>query len=221
MFQRQAYGVYVSSLLQTVPWLEHGFASRHAAAWPGEYSRVKQVHSAIVHVSDAPASPPDDSAAEGDALVTRIPARWIGIRTADCVPVLLADTRNRAVAAVHAGWRGTIADITSATLRKMSEVYRTDPGNIVAALGPCIGECCYEVGPEVARQFHADHESETLPSHVDLVEANLRQLLAAGVAPERIDVAGLCTMCEEEEFHSYRRDREASGRMVSAIRVLE
>lgn len=197
-------------------WLEHGFASRHADGWPGEYGKVNQIHSAIVHVSNDAGS-----AGQGDAVVTDKPGHWIGIRTADCVPILLADTRTHAVAAVHAGWKGTVANVVGSALRKLSETYGTTPQDVAAAIGPCISECCFEVGPEVAQQFEDLFRFETLPSHIDLVEAALRQLVGAGVLPERIDVSELCTMCEEDEFHSYRRDREESGRMVSAIRVIE
>lgn len=158
---------------------------------------------------------------QGDAVATRIPGRWVGIRTADCVPLLLADTAHRAVAAVHAGWRGTLANIAGTAIDQMREVYGTQSEDLLVAIGPCIAECCFEVGPEVAEQFEPLLKFETLPSHVDLVEANLRQLLAAGVPAEHVDVADLCTMCEADQFHSWRRDREASGRMVSAIRISE
>lgn len=200
-------------MLSGLTWLEHGFASRHAEGWPGEYGRVSQIHSTDVLVSSGP-----DASRKGDALVTDSPGHWIGVRTADCVPILLADTRTHAVAAVHAGWRGTVGNIAGATLQKLAETYGTKPAEVTAAIGPCIAECCFEVGPEVAEQFATLLKFETLPSHLDLVEANLRQLVSAGVLPEHIDVAELCTMCDAEEFHSYRRDKEESGRMVSAIR---
>ena len=216
MFHRKSPGIWISPLLGSIPWLEHGFGSRHADGWPGEYEGVRQIHSATVHV---PSGTSGGHWPEGDALTTREPGQWIGVRTADCVPLLFADTENRAVAAVHAGWRGTLADIARATLRTMQETWGTKPEHVVAAIGPCIGECCFEVGPEVAEQFSQQFGHETLPSYIDLVEANLKQLLAAGLSPERLDAADLCTMCEEEDFHSWRRDREASGRMVSAIRV--
>ena len=216
MFHRKRSGIYVSSLLSDLTWLEHGFASRHAEGWPGEYGRVSQIHSALVHISNDLSSSP-----QADALVTNNPGHWIGVRTADCVPILLADTRTHAVAAVHAGWRGTVANIVGAALEKMRETYGTEPGAVVAAIGPCIAECCFEVGPEVAEQFEPLLKFDEVPSHIDLVEANLRQLVSAGVQPEHIDVAELCTMCEEDEFHSYRRDRDESGRMVSAIRASE
>jgi polyphenol oxidase len=214
MFHRKRSGIYVSSLFSDESWLEHGFASRTADGWPGPYGRVAQIHSATVHLSNDL-----DGAPAGDAVVTDRPGHWIGVRTADCVPLLLADTRHRAVAAVHAGWRGTLANIVGATLEKLRETYGTDPSDVIAAVGPCIGECCFEVGPEVAEQFQPLLRFESLPSHIDLVEANLRHLVAGGVPPERIDVSELCTMCDEAEFHSYRRDRDASGRMVSAIQV--
>jgi YfiH family protein len=221
MFHRKRSGIYISSRLQSIPWLEHGFASRHADGWPSNYGKVRQIHSNIVQVQDGRAPDAVGEPLPGDAVVTRTPGNWIGVRTADCVPMLLADTGKRAVAAVHAGWRGAVAGVVGAAVTKMGEVYGTDPDDLVAAVGPCIAECCFEVGPEVAQQFKPLLHFETVPSHIDLVEAVLRQLVASGVAPERIDVADLCTMCDEVEFHSFRRDAETSGRMVSAIRVAQ
>ena len=185
-----------------MPWLEHGFATRHRPDWPGDYARVRQVHSALVHVAanDAP---------QGDGLMTDECGRWIGIRTADCVPVLLADVRNRAVAAVHAGWRGTAEKIVRVAIDKMTDRYGTTPEDVRAAIGPCIARCCFEVGPEVGAEFPNEFQAD--PPSVDLVRANQRQLLEWGVNPESVEIAGLCTMCDSADFESYRRDREQSG----------
>jgi polyphenol oxidase len=204
--------VYRSSAL-ALPWLDHGFAGRENLDWPGEYVRVKQIHSNIVAVATGPGV----SLGEGDALVTAEAGVFVGIRTADCVPLLLADRKQRAVAAVHAGWRGTAANIAVESLRKLHSEFGTQPQDVIAAIGPCIAACCFEVGPEVLAQFHAYLPGAT--NRVDLAEVNRRQLVNAGVDAASIDVSGLCTLCSPAGFHSWRRDREASGRMVSAIAV--
>jgi polyphenol oxidase len=136
----------------------------------------------------------------------------VSVRTADCYPILLADERNHAVAAVHAGWRGTAARIVIRTLDEMHRLYGTEAADIYAAIGPGIGECCYEVGAEVARQFGLEQAGS-----IDLAAINRRQLSDAGVAEHRIDVLGGCTKCDAHLFHSYRRDQQGAGRMVSYI----
>ena len=121
-----------------------------------------------------------------------------------------SDPIRSAVAAVHAGWRGTVAKIVPKAIAAMGDRFGTMPADLHAAIGPGIGKCCYEVGPEVAEQFGL-----TGRGHIDLPEANRRQLVEAGVAPERIYVAGLCTKCHGEDFHSFRRDKDVAGRMYS------
>ena len=112
---------------------------------------LRQIHSDVIHVVAAPAA----DAPQADALATRTPGLLLGVQTADCVPILLADTRQRAVAAIHAGWRGTLARIVVKALGRMRMEFGTRPRDVVAALGPAIGRCCYEVGPEVAQAFAA------------------------------------------------------------------
>src|ERR1700674_645211 len=112
---------------------------------------LRQIHSDVIHVAAAPAA----EAPKADALVTRTPGLLLGAQTADCVPILLADTRQRVVAAIHAGWRGTLARIAVKTLGHMRMEFGTRPRDVVAAIGPAIGRCCYEVGPEVARSYAA------------------------------------------------------------------
>lgn len=215
MFLRSVGGVYTSNLLHEVPWVEHGFGTRNSEGWPGHYTCVTQVHSAAVVAADGKSG----YVGEGDALVTSTPGQWIGIRTADCVPLLMIDTRNRAVAAVHAGWRGSAANIASATIDRMRELYGTHPDDLLAAIGPCIHECCFEVGPEVSEQFR--NYIANPGDHIDLVAVNRAQLLEAGVPADKIAASDLCTFCIESHFHSWRRDREASGRMVAAIGIFD
>jgi purine-nucleoside/S-methyl-5'-thioadenosine phosphorylase / adenosine deaminase len=210
MFQKSPKRLYSSTLLADLPWVIHGFGCRATHGWPPRYTNLKQTHSDKVIVANGRRG----CLEQGDALVTSEPGNLIGIRTADCVPILIADPEHRAVAAVHAGWRGTAAGIATKAIEKLTEEFGSRPAALLASIGPAIGPCCFEVGPEVGALF------TTIGSAVDLRAANQAQLLEAGVAPERVDVSDLCTVCYGEgEFHSFRRDKESSGRMVSAIGI--
>lgn len=202
-----------SALFDRLPWLDHGFATRLTQDWPEQYTSLKQIHSDVVAVADGVSG----CIGRGDALVTTEPGKWIGVRTADCVPILIADERRRVVAAVHAGWRGTVAEIAPKTVALMQERFNSNPADLLIAVGPGIGPCCFEVGPEVAARFPEEFHSGL--RNIDLAGANCRQLLDARVQPERIEMLGYCTMCNADRFHSFRRDREASGRMVTAIQL--
>ena len=118
---------------------------------PMQLVALRQIHSDIIHVFQfAPTE-----ALQGDAAITRMPGLLLAAQTADCIPILLADPKRRVVAAVHSGWRGTLRRIAAKTLGRMQMVFGTRPGEVIAALGPGIGRCCYEVGPEVAKEFAA------------------------------------------------------------------
>ena len=168
---------------------------------------LKQIHSAVVWEAEQAGV-----AGEGDALVTSTAGIPVSVRTADCYPILLADRRNFAVAAVHAGWRGTAARIVVKTIEQMRARFGTDASDLRVAIGPGIGGCCYHVGVEVARQFGLEQAGK-----IDLAEMNHRLLVENGVAAERIQVLGGCTQCDVGLFHSFRRDKESAGRMVSYI----
>src|SRR6185503_448338 len=116
---------------------------------------------------------------EGDALLENTPGSVVAVKTADCIPILLVDERRRAVAAVHAGWRGTAARIVTGAIGRMAERFGTVTADLHAAIGPGIGVCCYEVGPEVAAEFGGQGRA-----HIDLPDSNRQQLTAAGVTPE-------------------------------------
>ena len=198
-----------SPILSAHPWTTHGFGTREPSPAPDSVSSVKQFHSNVVLLAERPGV-----LDEADALVTNLPGLAISIRTADCYPILLADAKNRAVAAIHAGWRGTAAQIARQTLERMRKEFGTQPGDVSAAIGPGIGVCCYEVGEEVARQF-----GHTRQTHLDLCSENRKQLEAAGVSPQNIEASGVCTFCDAERFFSYRREKEKAGRMTSFIRI--
>jgi YfiH family protein len=215
--------VYRADSLDQFSWLEHGFGTRLSNGWP-DMSRVvtpKQVHSDIVlPVPGDPPTGPTSRMGTGDALVSNHPRLLAGIRTADCIPILLVDARHRHFGAIHAGWRGTTQGIARKAVDAMMGQFGTQPDDIWAAIGPGIGACCFEVGPEVAVQFESifpEAGDMNRRMKLDLGEANRRQLLSAGIPEGQIEVSGLCTVCLEEEFHSYRRDREKAGRMLSVI----
>lgn len=211
--------MYRVAALTGFDWLEHGFGSRAPSTWPDAWrlSMLKQVHSANVLMAGSAAG----YIGEGDALVTDRPGQLVGVRTADCVPILLVDSRKRAVAAVHAGWRGTAQRISMCTISEMTRQFGTVPEDVYAAIGPAVGGCCYEVGPEVAREFSRwwpRFDGVQQPVKLDLVATNCRQLIQAGVSSDRIFGGAPCTFCTHT-LHSYRRDREAAGRMISAIGI--
>ena len=221
MFFKDNRNVYRAGGLASFSWLEHGFGTRDSADWPDPWRLVmlKQIHSdQIVRIEGG-----RGYLGEGDALVTDRPGVLIGIRTADCVPILIADPDNHAVAAVHAGWRGTLDRIATKAVERLAAEYGSKPENLHAAIGPAIGPCCYEVGPEVSERFRI--LVPDLPvegkAHLDLIDLNRRMLIVGGLDPGKIYSTGLhCTKCGPAELHSFRRDGPKSGRMIAAIGVL-
>jgi hypothetical protein len=181
--------------------------------------RMRQVHGANVFVAKGrPSSKP-----EADIAVTDDPSIALGVRVADCVPVLLADRRTGAVAAIHAGWKGTAAGAVIAAVESLRSTYGTNPVDLIAAVGPSIGPCCYEVGSELAVHFssHPDAATWFTPDakpHLDLWRATGDQLVRAGLSSQHIHVAGLCTFDHPSLFHSFRREGASAGRLVAAIR---
>jgi YfiH family protein len=204
---------------------------------------VRQIHSGIVRMvkeEDGALEGRLETAEgravmEGDGLITDVPGVLIGVGTADCVPVLVVDTKNRAVAALHAGWRGTVAGIVERGVAMMKAEYGSQVEDLVAAVGPSIGGCCYSVGEEVREQFRAKYryaeelfrvadEDDTEQMYLDLWEANLRQLLDAGLGAAQISVVGECTCCALDEggklkYFSHRGEKGVAGRMLNVVGV--
>lgn len=201
---------------------------------------LRQIHSGLVHAADEDIETHEESPTvhdrplEGDGLHTGTAGRLLGVLTADCVPVLIADTRTRAVAALHAGWRGTLARIVERGVDAMQAHYGSRPEHLIAAIGPAIRPCCFAVGEEVQSAFagvfpYADELFTTAQSQdgkpqlrLDLQNANQRQLLQAGLAAERIEVVRECTACcrlpgGRRKYFSYRAERGVTGRMLSVI----
>lgn len=186
---------------------------------------VRQVHgSGVVVVVDGERFDPDPS---GDALVTAEPGAMLAVRVADCCPVLVATADGRAVAAVHAGWKGAVAGVVPAAVAALCRVAGATAADLVAAVGPCIGPAAFEVGPEVIDAFDGAFGTGVVArrdrgdggGHVDLAAACGRQLRAAGVPAAAIDVAGLCTVADAGDFFSHRRDHGRTGRMAAVVAV--
>lgn len=213
MFQRGSDGVYRSEALSAFDWLDHGFGTRLSPHWPAHprLATAKQVHSNHVLVVQS-----GGKQGEGDALISNEPGIGLAIRTADCLPILITDPKNRAVAAVHAGWRGVVCEVAAKAVEAMTQHFGSKPADLVVAIGPGIGSCCFEVGPEVAVQFGLSGRTK-----VDLAETTRRQLRRNGVVTGQIYSSNLCTYCDGQLFESYRRDREAAGRMTALIGVVK
>ncbi len=214
---------------------------------------LRQIHSGLVHpASDQKMQADVDQALlRGDGYITANPGMLLGIQTADCLPILVADVRLRIVAAFHAGWRGTLSRIAERGVGRMRAQFGSRPGDLTAAIGPGIGGCCYAVGEEVRMEFNSQFTyADTLfrevfdldpikekypmlfltarapghsnlgPSlHLDLVEANRRQLLDAGISAHKVHAMGLCTACDRKRFFSHRADHGFTGRMLSVIGI--
>lgn len=219
----------ISQNLSNIGKVVHGFLNKNfngdlddVARYSGlnRIHTIKQVHSNVVFLLNEKMT--GKPAAEGDAIVTSMRNLGVGVYTADCVPLLLVDGDAKVVAAVHAGWRGTLSGIVNRTIRRMEKAYGILSSEISAAVGPSIGMCCYEVGEEVAVQFMNKYDkcSEFLSKRndskyvIDLRMANVRNLVDAGVA--NVEVMDICTMCNGD-FHSYRREGRGVGRQLSFI----
>jgi YfiH family protein len=218
---------------------------RDAAAWP--LVTMRQIHSDLIHCIDRP---PQHLLA-GDGLITGTPGLLLAVLTADCLPVIVADRKRRAVGVFHAGWRGTVKRIVEKGVGEMRRHFGSDATNIVAAIGPGIQSCCYQVGEEVRSKFEMQFsyaatlfreakESDPVrekypllfltaraPGHselpvrlfLDLVEANRRQLIDAGVPAGNIETIAPCTSCNSELMFSHRADKGITGRSMGAVGI--
>jgi polyphenol oxidase len=208
---------------------------------------LHQIHSDVVRCFDS--VPAKQS--KGDALATSRRGLLLGVRTADCAPVLVVDPKKRVVAAIHAGWRGTLARIVEKGVGELRRHFGSDPADLVAAIGPGIHGCCYEVDENFRDKFRAQfpyadvlfqevfssdpvrrkypllfmnqrapgHGEPHRTVHLDLVEANRRQLLDAGIRQQNIWISDLCTSCRTDLFFSHRKERGVTGRMMAAIAI--
>lgn len=242
--------VLSSPALSAIPGIVHGFSTRRAehneftvgplssqnpliqvnrtrflaaagmAGWP--LLKLKQTHSGVVQVlRDTLAA---GQALPGDAAVTGLRGAALGVQTADCVPILIADRHARVVAAVHAGWRGTAAGIAGNTVKQMADAYGVSPADLTAVIGPHNAVCCYEVGEEVVEAVNDPDAIVRKPGwerpHLNQALANKHQLMEAGIPESQITVSNLCTQCRADLFYSYRRDAGQTGRMLAVIGIL-
>jgi purine-nucleoside/S-methyl-5'-thioadenosine phosphorylase / adenosine deaminase len=205
---------------------------------------LRQFHSAVIRFfPSAPAEP-----CKGDASLTNEAGLLLAVQTADCVPILLVDPNKRAVAALHAGWRGTLARIAEKTVGQMRMRFGSKPSDIIAAVGPAIGGCCYEVGTELVTKFTAQfadaeewfdelrtgdepnplqwlnmmppgHQPPPKNVRLDLRKASRAQLLASGLAGENVYISDLCTACHTDLLFSYRKEADGSGRLMSVVGI--
>jgi YfiH family protein len=215
--------------LSAIPGLVHGFEQRLAEVEPesrdagrarlaealaahGRLFLLKQVHGCAVREA------PWDGRPEADAAVARRAGAILGIETADCLPVFVVDPRRRAVAAAHAGWRGTAAGVARQAVAALL-AGGSAAGDLLAALGPGIGPCCYEVGADLAGSFAPEffRPGPRGRPHLDVRGANRAQLVDAGLRPDRIHGLDHCTRCRADLYHSYRRDGKAAGRMINFV----
>jgi len=205
---------------------------------------LKQIHSDVIRVFPGPATEP----CKGDASATDRLGLLLAIQTADCVPILLVDPKKRAVAAIHAGWRGTLARITQKAVGQMQFEFGSKPSDLLAAIGPSIGPCCYEVAADFVIKFTAQfadaadyfdeprsgeepnplqwlnmkppgHQPPPKNVHLDLRKANRSQLAAAGLLAKNIYISDLCTACHTGLLFSHRREGPLSGRLLSVIGI--
>jgi YfiH family protein len=222
-----------------------GAKSEDGRAW--HLVQMKQIHSSVVHRVSAASREP----LAGDGLVTSTAGLLLAVKTADCVPVLVADVRNRAVGAFHAGWRGTVARVVEKGIGEMRRQFRSVPRDLRAVIGPSIRRCCYQVGTEVRTEFESQFSysdqlfeevfdadavhvrypllflNQRAPGHgelgpeihLDLVEANKRQLQDAGIREEHIGVIDGCTACDTMRFFSHRAESGQTGRMMAVIGI--
>ncbi|MFZ0759164.1 MAG: peptidoglycan editing factor PgeF [Candidatus Sulfotelmatobacter sp.] len=229
--------------------LGDGDKREKARSEPWPLVTLRQVHSDIIHFVDSPTQ----SQLAGDGLITSTPRLLLGIQTADCLPIILVDSRRHAVGVFHAGWRGTLKRIVEKGVGEMRRRFGSRPRDLKAAIGPGIHGCCYEVGREVREQFESQFEyaaklfreveesdpvrekypmlflTARAPGHselpkkifLDLVEANRRQLLAAGVPAKSIEASPLCTNCRTDLLFSYRAEKGKTGRMLAVAGIHE
>jgi YfiH family protein len=198
-------------------------ASTFAKAAADRECRV-QSENLLISIQELPASPFQFD--EGDAMVSDIPGVSMGIRTADCLPLLIADRIRGTATAVHCGWRSLALGLAGKAVRMMTGIMGSREEHLVAAIGPSIGPCCYEVGGEVREAFSADQREEGLFEqrgqilYLDLAAGVKTQLLADGMASETVDEIVGCTSCHPDLFWSWRA-RKDGERMVSFITVRE
>jgi polyphenol oxidase len=192
---------------------------------PVRLATLHQIHSDRIHIIREVQDQWNQT--EGDALITQVQDLAIAVQTADCLPIIIADPEKSIAGVVHSGWRGTLARILQKTIREMRQTFSSNPANLVAAIGPGIRACCFEVGEDVAELFDREYPGCRLATPVngrsgkfllDLPKALQIQLKHAGVKSNSHDL-GVCTRCNVHDFFSYRAEGQNSGRMMAIIGI--
>ncbi len=209
----------------------HRFLKLFPGTWT--FAGCWQVHGADLRLvkSAEEAKPAENQLGETvycDAVVSNAEHVLAGVKTADCVPLLIGDSKTRSFAAVHAGWRGTLAEVARVAVRRMKDEYGARPENLRVAIGASAGPCCYEVGADVIDAFMSKFPAAerlftaTSPNHalIDLLSANRDQLVAEGVTGDRIHIAPLCTICRNDLFFSYRKEKKLQGKVGRLMAVV-
>lgn len=196
---------------------------------PSQFFMIRQVHGDKVVVTDGRTdrSPLSSSPVQCDAVVTAEKRVVIGIRTADCVPILLVDRVRQVVGAVHAGWKGTSLHIAAKTIGVMKDRFSSRPEDILAAIGPAVGPCCYQVDERVISSSEGDRDWESAFQRcpedgrwmLDLPLANRLQMMRMGLPLENISGTGMCTSCRTDLFFSHRAERGGTGRQLNFILI--
>jgi hypothetical protein len=189
----------------------------------GDKVRLRQVHGDQIVMADHQSHVQGEQA--GDGLMTDRHGILMTVSTADCLPVVLIDPDRLVAAALHAGWRGTVLNISGKAVERMKRLYGSDPSSIRAGMGPCIGRCCFEVGEDVWKPIEDGYSfgHQVIygrtgdKARVDLADLNRLQLIEAGLSPDKISRVDLCTFCHPDFFYSYRRDKMKMGNMISGV----
>lgn len=223
---------YTSQKIENLSFVKHFFSTRILGSSTEDLNRVfkatnmnfnnkvylYQRHSNVFHIVEQN-NYKDLIGTDGDALITKCRNIPIGIFTADCVPIIIADKVNKIIAVVHAGWKGTYSKIVKNVILHMVSNLGTDPLNIIVAIGPSIGSCCFEVGSDVASKFYYV-EKRSGKYYVDLWKENIKQVHECGVNLENISCCNICTACNTDTFFSYRAEHGKTGRMETFIEII-
>jgi YfiH family protein len=196
---------------------------------PQQFLAVRQVHGdRFLFVDDPAFRIPDDKPLEYDGIITNQPGLAIGVKTADCVPILLVDRVKRVIGVVHAGWRGTALRIAAKAVDCFKRHFAADTRDLVAAVGPAIGRCCYQVDTQVYQAMDTDSRNGCFHAckaegrwMLDLPALNRLHLIGAGILPEHIDMSGLCTSCCRDLFYSHRGEQGRTGRHLNFLMLRE
>ncbi|MBF0291364.1 MAG: laccase domain-containing protein [Nitrospinae bacterium] len=175
----------------------------------------RQVHQDTIAIVDGGGTPGE---VEADAVIVATPGIAVGVRTADCLPIIIVNPSGAAACVIHAGRRSTELGITAKAIALLAARFNCDPSSLAAAIGPGIRRCCYEVDEDTAKRFDSCCGGAD-GRHLDIVGANMRQLVSAGVKPENVTDCGICASCENRSFFSYRKDGKVTGRFLTGVMI--